>query len=236
MFYTNLRRMRGKFLYNNFRARCQLYSQTKIAFGGKNTNPASVLNKIIHIPLLVLLLSVWNCSAYSMPNDNIYLVFKDHLAQGLSMGLNTSGSHFGWLILEEERGTEGSSIVTSKSKIMVMNYPSNQKWGVVFITLGEPKDSNRPGRDYSNYNNLIIEMRGKDGNEVVQVGIKDNTDPDNGSETKILRKLSKAWTKYEFRLSDFKTADLKRLYVLCEFVFVDKKSTCIEVRSIMLTK
>ena len=53
----------------------------------------------------------------------------------------------------------------------------------------------------------------------IYIGIKDNTDPDDGKETKILKALTKRWEPYSFPLSDFVTADLTRVYIPIEFVF-----------------
>lgn len=57
------------------------------------------------------------------------------------------------------------------------------------------------------------------GGECVEIGIKDNTDPDDGSETKIRRCVSTDWQVFAFPLAEFSTADLDRLYVVTEFVF-----------------
>ena len=70
------------------------------------------------------------------------------------------------------------------------------------------------------YKTLSLELRGSIGNECVKIGIKDNTDPDNGTETKMRRCVSSInWEVFTFPLSMFSTADPKRLYVVTEFVF-----------------
>jgi hypothetical protein len=90
----------------------------------------------------------------------------------------------------------------------------------VFITVGPPRDPPRPGKDLSSYGTLSLELRGATGGEYVSIGVKDNTDLDNGRETKIpVRDLSTDWQTHTFDLSGFRTADLTRLYVVTEFVF-----------------
>jgi hypothetical protein len=71
----------------------------------------------------------------------------------------------------------------------------------------------------SAYRTLRLQLRGSVGGESVDVGIKDNTDPDTGAETKKTVVLSSSWQTYTFALSDFLTADLKQLYLLMELVF-----------------
>ncbi len=71
-----------------------------------------------------------------------------------------------------------------------------------------------------------------EGYEVVDIGIKDNTDLDNGRETKVRVILTAAWQAYEFDLGDFLTADLSRAYVVIEFVFSGATASSIEVRRV----
>lgn len=68
-------------------------------------------------------------------------------------------------------------------------------------------------------------MKGAKGGEKVYIGIKDKTDPDDGTETKKLVSLEKKYSEYSFQLSEFNTANLQNLYVVTEFVF-DKNSPC----------
>ena len=134
-------------------------------------------------------------------------VFVDgKLAPGYDMGVNTSGGRTGW--------------VDVRDSVMYMDYPGGQSWGAVFITVGKPTDLNRPCVDVSQFRALRIELKGKNGGEAVDVGLKDNTDPDDGSETKItLGSLQQDWQVREIELSRFRTADLHKLYVMTEFVY-----------------
>jgi hypothetical protein len=128
------------------------------------------------------------------------------LCSGYDMGVDDSGRRRTW--------------VTDMKGSMKMAYPSGLNWGAVFITVGKPVDPPRPGQDLSAYRTLSLELRGQRGGEQVNIGVKDNTDPDNGTETKFLASnLTTSWRTYTFTLSNFTTADLTRLYVVIEFVF-----------------
>ena len=128
------------------------------------------------------------------------------LSPGYDMGVNTSHGRTGW--------------VSDMNGHMCMAYPQGQNWGAVFITVGRPTNVNRPGRDLSAYHTLSLELKGSTGGERVWIGLKDNTDRDDGRETRIpVSNLAPEWRGYTFPLSDFWTADLSRLYVVTEFVF-----------------
>ena len=128
------------------------------------------------------------------------------LSPGYDMGVDTSRRHTNW--------------VADMNGYMCMFYPVGQSWGAVFITVGRPTNFDRPGRDLSSYQTLSLELQGAVGGEQVWIGLKDNTDPDNGRETKILASgLTTEWQTFTFPLSSFHTARLDRLYVVTEFVF-----------------
>jgi hypothetical protein len=136
----------------------------------------------------------------------------DTLASGYGMGVNTSGGLTSW--------------VTVTNGEICMAYPSGQSWGTVFITVGNPTQPPRPGKDLSAYHQLSLELRGQAGGESVSIGIKDNKHPDNGTETKVpVSGLTTNWQTFAFPLSRFKGADLHNLYVVIEFVFAGIPAT-----------
>ncbi|MFO7678645.1 MAG: glycosyl hydrolase family 17 protein [Chloroflexota bacterium] len=103
---------------------------------------------------------------------------------------------------------------------MCLHYPGGQDWGAVFITNGPPQPpGSRPGKDLSAYSRLYVELRSETGDQSVQIGVKDNADPDDGGETKFTIVPPGEWQGYAFPLSDFRTADPANLYVMLEFVF-----------------
>lgn len=134
-----------------------------------------------------------------------YLVFSDgKLSKGLDMGVNTSGGLTNWV--DVNRGE------------MCMAYPGGQ-WGAVFITVGKPvPPGNRPGKDFTAYKTLSIDIKGAQGNEYVLIGLKDKDMPDDGSENKVGINLGNEYQTSSIPLTKF-DADLNKLYVVVEFVF-----------------
>lgn len=61
----------------------------------------------------------------------------------------------------------------------------------------------------------------KEWGESVYIALKDDTAPDDGSESKILLNLTNEWAIYTIPLTAFETADLKRLFVVPSFIFQD---------------
>ena len=142
---------------------------------------------------------------------NYSIVFMNgKLGSGLKWGLYTSGGMTNWV---------------SFSDNIIIKYPGQQSWGAVWITVGETMPPPRPTRDYSKFSKLLIEMKGEIGGETVLIGIKDCDDPDDGSESKTRLNLIKDWRTYELKLTDFSTADLKKLNSVTEFAFETKPQT-----------
>ncbi len=128
------------------------------------------------------------------------------LAQGFDLGLQTSEEVSGW--------------ATNDGSAMKLVYPPGQKWSVAYITVGRPQSTGpRQVRDLSSYQTLTVDMRGEVGEEVVQIGMKDAADPDDGSETKKEIQLTSEWQTFRFPLREFVTADLTHIHVPIEFVF-----------------
>ncbi|MDX1939154.1 MAG: DUF6090 family protein [Saprospiraceae bacterium] len=135
------------------------------------------------------------------------IVFWDgRLNPNLSYGLVTSGGFSNWAEVE---GTE-----------FCMRYPAQQEWGILYITVGTPIPPPRPSADFSKYKKLMIELKGEQGGERVQIAMKDKDDPDNGSEAKFPIELTKNWKTYEIDIaSHFKSAAITNLYVVASIEF-----------------
>lgn len=141
------------------------------------------------------------------------------LAPGLFFGINTSDGKTDWL------SGDGTSLT--------MRYPGNAStWGAVFITPNQ--SASRPGVDLSGFQILTLELNGPMG-AFVSVGIKDSTQPDDGSETKIWIQLNGDWQTYQIPLSRFVGAKPSSIYVLTEFVFLGSQPQTVRVRSIRFT-
>jgi hypothetical protein len=150
-------------------------------------------------------------------------IYVGQLAEGYDIGVDSSEGLTNWL--------------TDLNGSMRMEYPSNQDWGAVFITVGPPVDYPRPSVDLSSYNILSVDIKGEMGGEVVAIGIKDDKDPDDGTETLIeINSLTTDWETYTYPLSDFTTADLTRVYVGIEFVFIGKNGRTVFFKDVKYLK
>ena len=128
---------------------------------------------------------------------------------GLNMGVDSSGHLNDWV--EDMYGE------------MKASYPAGQDWGVVYITAGDPSPSSlRNSMDLSQYGTLSVELRGEMGGEKVYIGLKDKTQPESSTETKILVQLTSAWKTYTFDLVKFSGVDMSKVYIPIEFVFLDQ--------------
>src|SRR5579862_4202355 len=114
------------------------------------------------------------------------------LASGFDLGINTSNGITNWLLLEPPPPAPGD---------LKMVCPGAQAWCAMFITDG-PAVSTYPrlGFDVSMYQTLIVEIEGDPGT-TIQIGIKDATQPDDGTETKVTLPVTSNWTTFAIPLS-----------------------------------
>lgn len=157
-------------------------------------------------------------------DDSLFVYADGELCEHFGMGVNSSEGRTDWL--HDRRG------------FMRMDYPPNQTWGAVFLTFGgNPHGPPRLGIDLSSYHWLSVDLRGDAGGEQVSIGIKDSSNPDDGSETRVMiDSLSDNWKTQTFSLDQFTTADLRDLYVVIEFVFDGPRTQAIEFRNIVYSR
>lgn len=163
--------------------------------------------------------------ANSKPSSSFAQVDGDVLAgaklgSGFDVGVNTSEGRHDWLSVNREE------------RHWKLAYPSGQYWGAVFITVGKPTAPPRPGRDFSGYEALSIEMKAGTDTNTISIGIKSSTQPDDGSEKKMSFKVVPEWKTYKFPLTRFEGTDLRNLYVVAEFLFEDSNAQTVYVRNI----
>ena len=138
-------------------------------------------------------------------------IYVGDLAAGFGLSIDTSGHQYGWL--------------TAEQGILTLAYPPDQTWGSMFITFGQPVPAgHRPSINLSGYGSLVLDMRLAPGRNAhpgcVRLGVKDNTQPDNGGETTVPECLNNStWSAISVPLTKFDGADLTQLYVVFEVVF-----------------
>ena len=130
------------------------------------------------------------------------------LAPGYDLGIDTSGEQREWAQAAEDS--------------LRLVYPTGQQWGAAFIFVDLAEWELRPYIDLSAYSTLEVELRGGAGGEQVQVGMKDNDDPDDGNEPKRRQALTGEWATYRFPLAAFQRGRYShpdRIYIPLELVF-----------------
>jgi len=161
-------------------------------------------------------------SAPTNPTSVAAITFVDlsgRVGSGINVLVNTDQGNTNWVTLAPD-GLQAA-------------YPSNQQFGFVAVVLsGDTQLGARPSRDLSEFKTLRVQLRGAIGGEAVQIGIKDNTDPDDGSEAKKTFVLSSSWQTFDMAISDFITADPKRLYLLFELVFTGTAARTVFLRDV----
>lgn len=112
-----------------------------------------------------------------------------------------------------------------------LSYYGNEPWVVFFFV---PRNLSsleaRPAADFSRYNQLVLEMKGESGGEVILVNLKDMDDPDDGSQTNVEVTLTEFWQTYTFDLSGFDNADLEKLTVL-SFLIVQEEPLSFAIKT-----
>ena len=115
----------------------------------------------------------------------------------------------------------------------MLAYPPDQLWGTMFITAGKPVPlGHRPSIDLSQYHSLSFDIHAEVDGQCVHLGIKDRTQPDDGSEITVQECLTTQWSTVSLPLDAFANVDLTHLYVVLEVVFLGRSSETVELRNI----
>lgn len=153
------------------------------------------------------------------------VVLKDgKLSCGYGLGIATAAPLVvGWV--EEHPG------------FLRFSYPGRRDWGSVFITVGNPPPSGgqRLITDLIDRSYLALEMRGGDGGEYCDVGVRSLlTSPHKPSLALTRFELSHDWAWYYVPLNSIPFADIIRMHVVTSIEFLGPGSRTIEVRNIRL--
>ncbi len=108
-------------------------------------------------------------------------------------------------------------------------------WAVAYYRNPSNAMVERPTMDYSSYKSIKLELKGEKGGETVFITLKDNLDPDDGTETKVPLILTNEYKTYEIPLSEFKTANLKELFIVASLVFMEE-AIKVHLRSVEYVK
>jgi hypothetical protein len=107
----------------------------------------------------------------------------------------------------------------------------DEPWAVVYFYSGHGVPDPNRVKDFSNFKTLRLKLRGTQGSEKVAIGLKDISNPTDGSETKVKLTLTKEWQFYDIPLSKFKPTKLDELFIVTSFIS-ENQAMSIEVESI----
>lgn len=122
--------------------------------------------------------------------------------------------------------------LTKEKDYLVMEYPANSyDWASAYFAV-DALNGRVEEMDFSAFSKIVIEMKGANGGEVIDIGMKDINDPPDGSESKIKIELTNEWKVYEFETEQFVTANKERIMVPLAFVFEGPVGRKIHVKSV----
>lgn len=154
--------------------------------------------------------------------DVVSILINGELPTGFGLDYAASGYHSGHFSQEKD--------------YLVIEYPGNTyDWGSPYFRVNALK-----GRvhemDFSSYKKLLLEMRGKKGDEAFEITMKDKNDPPDGSEARVSLEVTDEWKTYEIDTRQFTTADMKIIEVPLAFVFQGPVGQKIYLRSVQFRK
>ena len=149
---------------------------------------------------------------------DLQMLKNGKLVSGFNLTFVGSSGFTGW------RGLENDFIT--------LIYPENQlEWGSPYFEFNTLK-----GRlnqlDATNYDKILVEMKGAVGGETFDILVKDKYDSRDGTETRLQVSLTKQWKVYEYDIAQFKTLDKSMVRVPLAFVFEGPKGRKIHIKSL----
>ncbi len=161
--------------------------------------------------------------------DNLEGIYDEYSDYGYSkIFRNGSFTGFYETALASSNGGDIIAYYNTGEYVIVFN---EQDWGVFFFYNGSGAVDNTRTTDFSKYKTLRLELKGEKGGEKVLIALKDETNPEDGSETKVPLTLSNGWKNYDIPLASFAPTNLKKLFMVTGFIF-EKDPCTIRVRNI----
>lgn len=131
-------------------------------------------------------LDTWDQMPDATPPSRVTYIWNDGvLAPGLDMTTSTDGKISNWHQVVQD----------GNDTILELNYPANQGFGELQITVRQTT------QDFSDYTELVLEMKSADLDRNVDIGIKGAKDPE--AQTKFKRTfmdISTEWQEYHIQL------------------------------------
>ena len=156
-------------------------------------------------------------NSFSDSND-LHMLINGKLVSGYNMAFSASSDFTGWSRIEND--------------FITLIYPENQlEWGSPYFEFYALK-----GRisqlDATNYNKILVEMKGDVGGETFEITVKDKYDSRDGAETRLQVSLTNQWKVYEYDIAQFKTLDKSKVKIPLAFVFEGSKGRQIHLKSL----
>jgi uncharacterized protein (TIGR03437 family) len=174
------------------------------------------------IPIILpTLCMIYFCGTLAAQTAPRLVLAGNQLQPPFDLGIDTSGQKRDWLV--------------PGPGYLKLVFPAAQQWAALFVTVGQPVDFPRPFVDLSAYDTLQVEMRA-DVPATVGIGLKTNTQPDDGTETRRNWTIGTNWETHTWKLSEFAGADPRRLYAVFEIVYSGNTSQTVYLRGIRYTR
>ena len=124
--------------------------------------------------------------------------------------------------------------VTRTKDAVQIAFKENVNWQGIWLHLryAFSRNDNIFHLDYSDFTHLEIEMRGANGGEKILLNIEDYDDPKDGSSTRLPLTLSDEWQTYNVPLSEFKTANFKKISVPFGIVYLEQDAATFFIRNV----
>ena len=153
------------------------------------------------------------------PAPQVIGLYSGSLAAGYELNIDNSSHTYGWL--------------SSVDGALRADFLAGESWAAVYFTVGAPQPAGQRDRsvDFSGCQTLLIDLRAGQDGTTAWVGIKDVADPD-GSETLVPLPLTMAWQNFSVPLAQFTSADLTRIYLPVEVVYLDAAAATVFINNI----